>query len=63
MAKPAGVFWIGSLIIVIAGALLVSGTRRYFTVQRVLFVVAVAGLARDRGRDAVRQPRRLPDPA
>jgi amino acid transporter len=45
VAKPAGVFWIGSLIIVIAGVLLISGTRRYFTVQRVLFVVAVAGLA------------------
>ena len=41
----AGVFWIGSAIIVIAGVLLISGTRRYFTVQRVLFVVAVAGLA------------------
>ena len=45
VAKPAGVFWIGTLIIVMAGALLVSGTRRYFTVQRVLFVVAVVGLA------------------
>ncbi|MGH3191579.1 MAG: amino acid permease [Streptosporangiaceae bacterium] len=45
VAKPAGVFWIGALIIVVAGALLISGTRRYFTVQRVLFVVAVAGLA------------------
>lgn len=45
VAKPAGVFWLGSLIIVVAGALLVSGTRRYFTVQRVLFVVAVVGLA------------------
>ena len=45
VAKPAGVFWIGTLIIVVAGALLVSGTRRYFTVQRVLFVVAVVGLA------------------
>jgi amino acid transporter len=45
VAKPAGVFWVGSLIIVIAGVLLISGTRRYFTVQRVLFVVAVAGLA------------------
>jgi amino acid transporter len=45
VARPAGVFWIGSLIIVIAGALLISGTRRYFTVQRVLFIVAVAGLA------------------
>jgi amino acid transporter len=44
VAKPAGVFWIGSLIIVVAGLLLISGTRRYFTVQRVLFVVAVAGL-------------------
>ncbi|HUB40392.1 MAG TPA: amino acid permease [Streptosporangiaceae bacterium] len=45
VAKPAGVFWIGTLIIVIAGALLISGTRRYFTVQRVLFVIAVVGLA------------------
>jgi len=45
VAKPAGVFWIGALIIIVAGALLISGTRRYFTVQRVLFVVAVAGLA------------------
>jgi amino acid transporter len=45
VAEPAGVFWIGTLIIVIAGALLISGTRRYFTVQRVLFVVAVVGLA------------------
>jgi amino acid transporter len=45
VAKPAGVFWIGTLIIVLAGALLISGTRRYFTVQRVLFIVAVAGLA------------------
>lgn len=45
VSRPAGVFWIGTLIIVLAGGLLVSGTRRYFTVQRVLFVVAVAGLA------------------
>jgi amino acid transporter len=45
VARPAGVFWIGALIIVVAGALLISGTRRYFTVQRVLFVIAVAGLA------------------
>jgi amino acid transporter len=33
------------LIIVAAGVLLASGTRRYFTFQRVLFVVAVVGLA------------------
>jgi amino acid transporter len=45
VAEPAGVFWIGSLIIVVAGVLLVTGTRRYFTVQRVLFAVAVVGLA------------------
>lgn len=45
VARPAGVFWIGTLIIVVAGALLISGTRRYFTVQRVLFVIAVVGLA------------------
>jgi len=45
IAKPQGVFWIGTLIIVLAGALLASGTRRYFTFQRVLFVIAVVGLA------------------
>jgi amino acid transporter len=45
VARPTGVFWIGTLIIVLAGALLISGTRRYFTVQRVLFVIAVVGLA------------------
>jgi len=45
VAKPQGVFWIGTLIILLAGALLASGTRRYFTFQRVLFVIAVVGLA------------------
>ncbi|MGH3277127.1 MAG: amino acid permease [Streptosporangiaceae bacterium] len=45
VARPVGVFWIGALIIVLAGGLLISGTRRYFTVQRILFIVAVAGLA------------------
>src|SRR5215470_4913984 len=45
VAKPQGVFWIGALIIIAAGVLLASGTRRYFTFQRVLFVVAVVGLA------------------
>jgi amino acid transporter len=44
IARPQGVFWIGTLIIVAAGTLLASGTKRYFTFQRVLFVVAVAGL-------------------
>lgn len=42
--EPKWVFWIGTLIIVLAGLLLISGTRRYFTFQRVLFVIAVLGL-------------------
>lgn len=42
-ASPAGIFWIGSAVLVLAGILLTSGTRRYFTVQKVLFVIAVAG--------------------
>src|SRR5258708_28618894 len=45
VAKPQGVFWIGALIIVAAGTLLASGTRRDFTFQRLLFVVAGVGLA------------------
>jgi amino acid transporter len=43
VAKPAGVFWIGTLLLVVAGGLLVSGTRRYFQVQKVLFAIAVLG--------------------
>jgi amino acid transporter len=43
ISKPAGIFWIGTLLLVLAAALLVSGTRRYFAVQKVLFVVAVLG--------------------
>ena len=42
-ASPAGIFWIGSGILVLAGVLLTSGTRRYFATQKVLFGVAVAG--------------------
>lgn len=44
IAKPSGVFWIGTLILVLAGALLASGTRRYFSFQRVLFAIAVIGM-------------------
>jgi amino acid transporter len=43
VATPAGTFWIGTLVLVLAGVLLASGTRRYFSVQKVLFVVAVLG--------------------
>jgi APA family basic amino acid/polyamine antiporter len=42
--QPKWVFWIGTLIIVLAGVLLASGTRRYFSVQRVIFVVGVVGI-------------------
>ena len=36
-----GTFWIGTGVLLLAGLLLATGTRRYFTVQRVVFVVAV----------------------
>jgi amino acid transporter len=42
-AEPSGVFWIGTAVLVLAGLLLASGTRRYFSLQKVLFVLAVAG--------------------
>lgn len=42
-ASPAGIFWIGSAFLVAAAALLTSGTRRYFAVQKVLFAIAVLG--------------------
>jgi amino acid transporter len=42
-AEPSGVFWIGTAVLVVAGLLLASGTRRYFSVQKVLFGLAVVG--------------------
>ena len=42
-AEPSGVFWIGTATLVLAGVLLATGTRRYFSVQKVLFALAVAG--------------------
>ena len=42
-ASPQGIFWIGTGFLILAGLLLTSGTRRYFGVQKVLFIVAVAG--------------------
>ena len=41
-AEPSGVFWIGTATLVLA-ALLATGTRRYFSVQKALFALAVAG--------------------
>lgn len=45
VASPGGLFWVGSLFLVLAGVLLTSGTRRYFSIQKVLFVIALAGTA------------------
>jgi amino acid transporter len=42
-ATPSGVFWIGTAVLLLAGLLLASGTRRYFSVQKVLFTLAVLG--------------------
>ena len=36
-------FWIGTATLVLAGVLLATGTRRYFSVQKALFALAVAG--------------------
>jgi amino acid transporter len=43
VAKPKGVFWVGTGLLILAGLLLASGTRRYFTVQRILFAIAIIG--------------------
>jgi amino acid transporter len=45
LAKPIGVFWVGTGVLLIACILLTTGTRRYFSVQKVLFAVAVIGMA------------------
>ena len=42
-ASPNGIFFIGSAFLVAAAALLTSGTRRYFAVQKILFTIAVLG--------------------
>ena len=42
-SEPSGVFWIGTASLVAAGLLLATGTRRYFSVQKVLFALAVIG--------------------
>src|SRR3954452_17889740 len=45
VAKPTGVFWIGTGFLELSGVLLATGTRRYFSVQRVLFAVAIVTTA------------------
>jgi amino acid transporter len=44
VAEPAGVFWIGTGFLLAAGILLTTGTRRFFSVQKVLFFGAVVGM-------------------
>jgi amino acid transporter len=43
VAGASGVFWVGSAMIVLAALLLATGTRRYFSIQKVLFVIALLG--------------------
>ncbi|HEX7313625.1 MAG TPA: amino acid permease [Pyrinomonadaceae bacterium] len=43
LESPLSQFLLGALLIILSGLLLISGTRRYFLVQKVTFVVAVAG--------------------
>jgi amino acid transporter len=45
VSKPSGVFWIGTGVLLLAGLLLATGTRRYFTVQKVMFVIALVATA------------------
>lgn len=45
IAKPAGVFIVGTALLLLACVLMMTGTRRYFSVQKVLFVIAMVGTA------------------
>jgi len=42
-ASPKGIFVVGASVLLLAGLLLTSGTKRYFAVQKILFVIALAG--------------------
>lgn len=43
LASPDGIFWVGTAVLIAAGALLAAGTRLYFTVQKIMFVIAILG--------------------
>jgi basic amino acid/polyamine antiporter, APA family len=45
LTSPDGIFWAGTLVLVLAGVLLASGTRFYFFVQKIMFVIAMLGTA------------------
>ncbi len=42
-AKPAGIFITGTIILLVCGLLPLSGMRRYFSIQRWLFLLAIVG--------------------
>lgn len=43
LGTPGGLFWIGTLVILFCGLLPLAGMRRYFSVQRGMFVVTIVG--------------------
>ncbi len=43
LLEPKGLFWVGSTVIVFCGILPLSGMKRYFSFQRIMFVVALVG--------------------
>lgn len=45
LSQPTGIFVAGSVVIILCGLLLISGMRRYFAVQKVMFIVALVGTA------------------
>ena len=56
VSKPRGVFWIGTGVLLLAGLLLATGTRRYFRCSSVMFVIAMVATGITAARHAVRQP-------
>jgi len=45
LSSPDGIFWVGTAVLVAAGALLAAGTRLYFAVQKIMFAIAIVGTA------------------
>lgn len=45
LSSPDGIFWVGTAVLIAAGALLAAGTRLYFAVQKIMFVIAIVGTA------------------
>ena len=43
ISSPDGIFWVGSLVLLLAGLLLAAGTRIYFFVQKIMFAIAIVG--------------------